>query len=97
VEEQTAHESAAAHAAHVQAGDMAAIQAECTPEMFENLRPVARGLPRPVTGWEVLEVTVTADRAVVRIRYDGADASCVVRSEWVAGPDRPLMAACSLD
>jgi hypothetical protein len=92
VDEVNVRERAEAHAAANVAGDMALAATDLTEEALATIGPVARRLPRPMTGGEVTRVDRAGDdRFVAEIRYFGADSSAVVESTWIERDGRPMI------
>jgi hypothetical protein len=93
MEAQAVRDHAEAHAAANLEGDMARAATDLTDEARENIGPVARRLPRPITGAEVIAVEPAGpERFIARIRFSGPDREAVVESVWVESNGRPMIA-----
>ncbi len=89
----TVRHHAEAHASANVEGDMSRAAGDLTAEARDNIAPVARRLPRPITGAEVTVVEpVGADRFVTQIRYSGPEGDAIVESVWMEVDGRPMIA-----
>ncbi len=70
------------HADAVVRGDMDAVVADFTEELRPHVPQIARALPRPVTGAEVLSVNVGDTESVAMICYSGDSGDVTIRSRW---------------
>ena len=91
MDEATVRQYADAHAQSIKNGDMQAAIADIDPAVLPSLGALASQLPNPVTAAAVQSVEVSGDKATVRIKYDGADKSTTVQSEWQQQGDRPKL------
>jgi hypothetical protein len=79
------------HADVVVRGDMDAVVADFTEGLRPQVPEIARGLPHPVTGAEVLSVDVGETESVAMIRYSGATGDVTIRSRWQVEGGRPVI------
>lgn len=70
------------HADAVVRGDMDSVVADFTPDMQPHVPEIAKALPQPVTGAEVLSVDVGDTESVAVIRYSGDSGDVTIRSRW---------------
>ena len=89
MDETTIRNHAQAHADAVVNGDMDAITEDFAEAMRPQIRDLARALPRPVTGAEVLQVDAGDPVSVALIRYAGESGEVTIRSEWQEEDGRP--------
>ena len=93
MDEGAVRQHAEAHAAANVSGDMSRAATDLTDEARNNIGPVARGLPRPITAGKVTRVEEADDgRYVVIIEYSGTDSAATVESIWVEEGGRPMIA-----
>jgi len=89
MDETTIRDHAQAHADAVVNGDMDAITEDFAEELRPQLREIARALPRPVTGAEVMSIETGDPVSVALIRYAGETGGVTIRSEWQEEDGRP--------
>jgi hypothetical protein len=82
-----------AHADAVVQGDMDTVLADFSDELRPQAPELAKGLPQPVTGAEVLSVEVDDAESVATIRYSGDDAELTLRSHWQDAAEHPVIVA----
>lgn len=84
-------ERADMHANAVMSGDMAVAARDLTEEGKSAAPVVMKGMPRPVTGVEIIKVESEGDQVVAHIAYRGDDAEHVVASIWEERDGRPMI------
>ena len=89
MDETTIRDHAQAHADAVVNGDMDALTEDFAEALRPQMRDLARALPRPVTGAEVLSVDAGDPVSVALIRYAGESDGVTIRSEWQEEDGRP--------
>ena len=89
MDETTIRDHAQAHADAVVNGDMDALTEDFAEALRPQMRDLARALPRPVTGAEVVSVDAGDPVSVARIRYAGESDGVTIRSEWQEEDGRP--------
>jgi hypothetical protein len=91
MEEAPMRKIAEAHGQAVVDGDFDAVAADLVPEMRPALPEVAKLLPQPVTGADVIRLDIEDDHAIVEIRYSNDEKSLTLRSRWEDVDGRPLI------
>jgi hypothetical protein len=70
------------HADAVVRGDMDAVVADFTEGLRPHVPEIAKALPQPVTGADVLSLHVGDTESVALIRYSGDTGDVTIRSRW---------------
>lgn len=89
MDETTIRDRAQAHADAVVSGDMDALTEDFAEALRPQMRDLARSLPRPVPGAEVMSVEAGDPVSIALIRYAGEPDDVTIRSEWQEEDGRP--------
>jgi hypothetical protein len=72
-------------------GDMAGAAQDLTDEGKAAAPAVMKGMPRPVTGVEIVNVATDGEQIAARISYRGDDREHLVESLWEDRDGRPMI------
>ena len=91
MDDQQTRDHISQHADAVVRGDMDAVIADFTERLQPHVPEIAKALPQPVTGADVLSVDVGDSESVAMIRYSGDAGEVTIRSRWQDEGGRPVI------
>jgi hypothetical protein len=91
MDEAHVREYAERHGKSVERGEMAAVASDLVEELHPQLPVIGQILPNPCDKAEVPSVEPAEARAIVHIRYSGADKTVTIRSRWEDRGGTPMI------